>query len=365
LISSPATGLLVYQSDATAGFYFYNGTTWTQLGATGPQGIQGATGPQGPTGAIGPQGVTGPQGIQGAAGAQGAVGLGYGGTSSSAKTISLGSKTFVVQAGLAYIPGERIRFVDQTNSANFLEGTITSYTSTSMVVNIDNNGGTGTVSNWNLSVGGNLGTTGVAGANGVGVPSGGTTGQVLAKVDGTNFNTQWVTPASGGASSSGATLVLMASKTSGSQILPNANGSGSGSQLTGDLVTYNSVTTTIPTIGTYDNNGTFTAVQAGLYFIQAVTRVIDNATPTNTINQNLYISLDNAGPLDINSFHPIYQGANGSNYPAGIKGKGYVSGMYFLNANQTVSIKGWSSNSSTAGTTLKTDGSCQFMIVKL
>jgi hypothetical protein len=143
-------------------------------------GATGATGPQGPTGSQGPTGPTGPAGI------------GYGGTSNSAKTISLGSKTFAVPAGLAYIPGERIRFVDPTNSANFLEGTITSYTSTSMVVNIDNNGGSGTISSWNLCVGGSLGSAGV------GVPTGGTTGQVLSKVDGTNYNTQWVTPTSGG-----------------------------------------------------------------------------------------------------------------------------------------------------------------------
>jgi hypothetical protein len=32
-ITSPAAGLLVYQTDATAGYYYYNGSAWTQLGA--------------------------------------------------------------------------------------------------------------------------------------------------------------------------------------------------------------------------------------------------------------------------------------------------------------------------------------------
>ena len=32
LISSPATGLLVYQTDAPKGFYFYNGTAWNIMG---------------------------------------------------------------------------------------------------------------------------------------------------------------------------------------------------------------------------------------------------------------------------------------------------------------------------------------------
>ncbi len=31
LIATPATGLLVYQTDVTAGFYFYNGSAWTSL----------------------------------------------------------------------------------------------------------------------------------------------------------------------------------------------------------------------------------------------------------------------------------------------------------------------------------------------
>jgi hypothetical protein len=44
---------------------------------------------------------------------------------------------------------------------------------------------------------GPTGATGPAGANGVGVPTGGTAGQVLAKIDGTDYNTEWVTPSGG------------------------------------------------------------------------------------------------------------------------------------------------------------------------
>ncbi len=35
-ISSPATGLLVFQTDAPVGLYFYNGTTWLLSGAAKP-----------------------------------------------------------------------------------------------------------------------------------------------------------------------------------------------------------------------------------------------------------------------------------------------------------------------------------------
>lgn len=68
-ISSPAAGLLVFQTDATPGFYYYNGSAW--VSGIGPQGIQGATGA---TGATGPQGIQGIQGIQGATGATGPAG---------------------------------------------------------------------------------------------------------------------------------------------------------------------------------------------------------------------------------------------------------------------------------------------------
>lgn len=47
-ITSPAVGLLVYQTDGTAGFYFYDGTTWKQ--GLGPQGATGAAGAAGVAG---------------------------------------------------------------------------------------------------------------------------------------------------------------------------------------------------------------------------------------------------------------------------------------------------------------------------
>jgi hypothetical protein len=45
-----------------------------------------------------------------------------------------------------------------------------------------------------------VGSAGTNGTNGQGIPTGGTSGQVLAKVNNTDFNTQWVTPSSGGSS---------------------------------------------------------------------------------------------------------------------------------------------------------------------
>jgi hypothetical protein len=56
---------------------------------------------------------------------------------------------------------------------------------------------TGTAPNQTLNIGipmGPVGPTGTAGSNGQGVPSGGTTGQVLSKKSATSFDTQWITP---------------------------------------------------------------------------------------------------------------------------------------------------------------------------
>jgi len=35
-ITSPATGLMIYQTDAPAGFCYFDGTSWNQIGATAP-----------------------------------------------------------------------------------------------------------------------------------------------------------------------------------------------------------------------------------------------------------------------------------------------------------------------------------------
>lgn len=40
-ISAPATGLLVYQTDAPVGFYFYNGSSWVSLSSASPTGTAG------------------------------------------------------------------------------------------------------------------------------------------------------------------------------------------------------------------------------------------------------------------------------------------------------------------------------------
>jgi len=83
-ITSPATGLLIYQTNDTIGFWYFDGTIWVQAigpigptGATGVDGANGATGvgTAGTTGATGLTGETGATGLTGATGATGATGV--------------------------------------------------------------------------------------------------------------------------------------------------------------------------------------------------------------------------------------------------------------------------------------------------
>jgi hypothetical protein len=79
-IVTPATGLLVYDTDYSQ-FWYFDGTIWVPInggamgptGPTGASGVNGATGPAGPTG-VGLTGATGPTGSPGMAGANGVTG---------------------------------------------------------------------------------------------------------------------------------------------------------------------------------------------------------------------------------------------------------------------------------------------------
>jgi hypothetical protein len=73
---------------------------------------------------------------------------------SSSLVIATGAKTFTTQTGLAYVAGMRVRATDVANPANYMEGTVTSYTTGTgaLVMGIDRIGGAGaTISSWTLT----------------------------------------------------------------------------------------------------------------------------------------------------------------------------------------------------------------------
>lgn len=215
-------------------------------GATGPQGPQGETGATGATGAQGPQGEQGIQGIQGPQGPQGIQGeqgpAGQDGmgtvTVGTTTTGAAGTQASVVNSGTAQnaildftIPqgAQGIQGIQGPQGLDGVSPTITvTQTATGYHIEITDTGGTDYVDLYNGAdgsdgvsptvtiasiTGGHTITItdadhpsgqsfnvmdGTDGAAGQGVPTGGTAGQVLAKVDGTDYNTQWVTPSGGG-----------------------------------------------------------------------------------------------------------------------------------------------------------------------
>ena len=155
-IATPATGLLIYQTDAVAnnptGLYFFDGTAWRN-GA----GVQGIKGDKGETGAQGLPGATGLTGTQGLPGAQGQNTL---------------VKTTTEAAGVNCITGGvKIEYGFDANNSGTLDVAEINPTLTKYVCNRLQGP---------IGAKGAQGTPGATGPDGVsGLPSGGTNGQII------------------------------------------------------------------------------------------------------------------------------------------------------------------------------------------
>lgn len=194
-------------------------------------------GPQGPTGATGATGATGPQGPQGTAGTPGAAASV---TVGSTTTLSAGSYATVNNSG--------------TSSAAIL--------------------------NFGIPAGpaGAAGAQGAQGPVGPGVAAGGNTNQVLAKIDGTDYNTKWITIAGlgtvtsvdGSGGTTGLTLTGGPITNAGTLTLGGrlnvANGGTGASTLTGYLI----------------GNGTSAFTASSTIPTSALSGTISNAQLTNS-----------------------------------------------------------------------------------
>lgn len=108
-------------------------------------------------------------------GPQGPAGPSYQATSTSSVAIGAGAKTFTVQSGRGYSAGQWLRV--SNSSSNYMEGTVTSYSSTTLIINVPTGRaiGSGTFTSWNVNIAGDVGpanslaigsvTTGAAGSS--------------------------------------------------------------------------------------------------------------------------------------------------------------------------------------------------------
>ena len=230
---------------AVAGGFVGTESAWLTsfTGATGGTGPTGATGATGPTGNIGSQGIqgiqgdvgaTGPQGIQGIQGVQGVQGP-IGATGATGSVWLNGATGASAPSNALGIDGDYflndsngnvhhkvasawtvVANINGTNGTNGANGTTwhTGAGAPSNILGIQNDLYLNTtnsdvynkgISTWSIvaNIRGAEGIQGVAGSAGVGVPIGGTTGQVLNKNSATNFDTSWVAaPATGVTSTS-------------------------------------------------------------------------------------------------------------------------------------------------------------------
>jgi len=116
---------------------------------------------------------------------------------------------------------------------------------------------------------------GAQGAAGASIPAGGTLGQTLTKIDGTDYNATWVTPTGGGGGSGGYSPSSPAPLSDGyGTPYVQVNGVGSASTVSFANQTYGKFTPTsnVAIKGLVDNSQT-----AGLTLVAQVYRVSDNA----------------------------------------------------------------------------------------
>jgi len=87
------------------------------------------------------------------------------GTSSTSVTIGTGSKAFTTQASKQFTVGVWLLIYSTANPANYMYGVVTAYASTSLTVDVQAVGGSGTLADWKIAVAGIRGATGATGPN--------------------------------------------------------------------------------------------------------------------------------------------------------------------------------------------------------
>lgn len=189
------------------------------------------------------------------------------------------------------------------------------------------------------------------GTNGKGVPIGGAANQILAKVDGTDFNTAWVTPSAGGSN-----LLVRASANTAQTL-----SFGSNFAAPEPATCFGSVSTNV---GSAFNptTGVFTAPSAGLYLItiQAVTSNNFQIFPYLDVDNNFVHGNTATSATDF--FGVATQ--NTASMSSSANNRGVLSAQVYLNAGQVAGIK-FQTPTTAAQPIVRTDGATNFTIVKL
>lgn len=168
-------------------------------GADGLNGADGATGPMGPTGPTGPTGATGPAGPQGFTGLSAYQVAQLNGFSGTEQEWLLSLEGADGATGPMGPQGVSITLIGSVATVELLPAT-GNEVNDAYIVDADGDIWVWATTGW-YSAGqivgpqgltGATGATGATGPAGAGIATGGTAGQILAKVDGTDYNTTWI-----------------------------------------------------------------------------------------------------------------------------------------------------------------------------
>ena len=205
------------------------------------------------------------------------------------------------------------------------------------------------------------GPAGTPGANGQGVPTGGTTGQVLAKVNGTDYNTQWVTPNAGG---SAYPNVEVSVTNTTIQNIPDLTGGTSTTVLS--FSGYNNPNASL-TGGNTWNGSLFTVGSTGAGWYQ-INSQVRGVSPTGTLfsvgvlyymDKNNSVGAGKTGALYLSS---IFTSGNTSENV--LRQASHLDTFIYLNAGDTLRFRAFSSSNATAANT-SADGSTFLNIVRI
>ena len=96
-----------------------------------------------------------------------------GAASTTSLLIAVASKAFTVASGLGFAAGDWVLATSDANpDSNYMHGPISSYSGTTLTINVDNIGGSGTLADWTIRRSGTQGATGDTGATGSTGPAG-------------------------------------------------------------------------------------------------------------------------------------------------------------------------------------------------
>lgn len=112
------------------------------------------------------------------------------GTSATSTTIGTGSKTLTTQTGKQFAAGQWVTVVRASDVNAWMYGQVTSYSGSTLIINVTLTNGSGTYTDWAISI---AGTRGATGATGAGLPSftGADAAKLLA-VNAAGTATEWV-----------------------------------------------------------------------------------------------------------------------------------------------------------------------------